>query len=600
MAEIDVWHSLIASNLDSQFLENAVFLAERLVARYPTHYQSKYLLGLCYYRDQQLNATYATLKSCVDPASRYLFAKCCLDMQKMQEAELSLLSLLEDPSYPGMCRGMSAGGSGLYKVPHPSYKCVPHPCQLNRKSNRHHLACQYYKEALNLNPFLWVAYDGLCQLGFKWDAREAFGEIPGRSFLMEMLPDFERNSSVLTDSNRQTWAGPPESLDTPMETVEQSKSEKPTTRGRKTKDDSKTGLSRENKRLKTKQTGKAEEESKETIGKIHDTQSVLLAGTSILKVLAGIGVGVSLLSQYHCRQAIDCFQRLPPDQYNTGWTLCTVGRAMFEMAEYRQSVELFRKARQLEPFRLTHMDIYSSALWHQRQDVPLSHLAHELTDLNRECPQTWCAAGNCFSSRKDHEMALKCFAKATQIDPSFAYAHTLSGHEYFSIEDLEKAANSFRIAIRIDRRHYNAWYGLGFIYFRQEKYELAEFHFRKSLEINTSNPILIVYLGMVCEKRDRMDEAIQAYERAEKLRPDIPHYAFKRASALLSVDRCQEALQALNPLLESDPSECNVFLLLGKIQKKLGNWEAAMKAFTLAQDLSGTKIAATIKEEIGA
>ena len=44
-----------------------------------------------------------------------------------------------------------------------------------------------------------------------------------------------------------------------------------------------------------------------------------------------------------------------------------------------------------------------------------------------------------------------------QIDPKFAYAYTLLGHEYVTTEELDKAMACFRNALRINQRHYNAW-----------------------------------------------------------------------------------------------------------------------------------------------
>ena len=44
-----------------------------------------------------------------------------------------------------------------------------------------------------------------------------------------------------------------------------------------------------------------------------------------------------------------------------------------------------------------------------------------------------------------------------QVDPSFAYAYTLLGHEFVLTEELDKALSCFRNAIRVNTRHYNAW-----------------------------------------------------------------------------------------------------------------------------------------------
>ena len=71
-------------------------------------------------------------------------------------------------------------------------------------------------------------------------------------------------------------------------------------------------------------------------------------------------------------------------------------------------------------------------------------------------------------------MALRFFQRALEIDPSFAYASTLSGHELVANEDFDKAIKCFRDAVRMNVRHYNAWYGLGSIYYRQEKVRRAK------------------------------------------------------------------------------------------------------------------------------
>ena len=84
-----------------------------------------------------------------------------------------------------------------------------------------------------------------------------------------------------------------------------------------------------------------------------------------------------------------------------------------------------------------------------------------------------------------------------QVDPNFAYAYTLLGHEYVMIEELDKALSCFRAAVRIDPRHYNAWYGIGLTYYKQERFQLAEFYYRKALSMNPQSPILMCHVAVV-------------------------------------------------------------------------------------------------------
>lgn len=77
--------------------------------------------------------------------------------------------------------------------------------------------------------------------------------------------------------------------------------------------------------------------------------------------------------------------------------------------------------------------------------------------ISRESPQAWISAGNLFSLQKDHDEAMRCFKRATQVDPGCAYAWTLCGYEAIEMEEYERAIAFYRTAIRTEPRHYNAW-----------------------------------------------------------------------------------------------------------------------------------------------
>lgn len=47
------------------------------------------------------------------------------------------------------------------------------------------------------------------------------------------------------------------------------------------------------------------------------------------------------LGQYSCREAIEVLKCLPPQHYETGWVLTTLGKAHFELAEYNEVRVIF-------------------------------------------------------------------------------------------------------------------------------------------------------------------------------------------------------------------------------------------------------------------
>uniref|UniRef100_A0A8C1L3U7 Cell division cycle protein 27 homolog n=1 Tax=Cyprinus carpio TaxID=7962 RepID=A0A8C1L3U7_CYPCA len=285
--------------------------------------------------------------------------------------------------------------------------------------------------------------------------------------------------------------------------------------------------------------------------------------------------------------------QLPSHHYNTGWVLGQIGRAHFELAEYMQV-----KVRRIESYRVEGMEIYSTTLWHLQKDVALSALSKDLTDMDKNSPEPWCVAGNCFSLQREHDIAIKFFTRAIQVDPSFAYAYTLLGHELVLTEELEKALGCFRNAIRLSKRHYNAWYGLGMIYYKQEKFNLAEIHFKKALSINPQSSVLLCHIGVVQHALKKSDHALETLNRAISIDPKNPLCKFHRASILFANEKYKAALQELEELKQIVPKESLVYFLIGKVYKKLGQTHLALMNFSWAMDLDPKGANNQIKEAI--
>ncbi|CAI0628672.1 unnamed protein product [Linum tenue] len=343
------------------------------------------------------------------------------------------------------------------------------------------------------------------------------------------------------------------------------------------------------------------------VGTVMMSASKILSGTSeILSLLRILGEGYRFSCSYRCQDALDAYMKLPHKHYNTGWVLSQVGKAYFELVDYLEADRAFSLARRASPYSLEGLDIYSTVLYHLKEDMKLSYLAQELTSTDRLAPQSWyipafclCAMGNCYSLQKDHESALKNFQRAAQLSSRYAYAHTLCGHEYVALEDFETGIKCYQNALRIDTRHYNAWYGLGMIYLRQEKFEFSEHHFRMAFQINPRSSVIMSYLGTSLHTLRRNEEALEMMERAILADRKNPLPMYQKANILVSMESFDEALDVLEELKEYAPRESSVYALMGKIYKRRNMHDKAMLHFGHALDLKPSATdAATIKAAI--
>ncbi|ESO99705.1 hypothetical protein LOTGIDRAFT_141725, partial [Lottia gigantea] len=318
----------------------------------------------------------------------------------------------------------------------------------------------------------------------------------------------------------------------------------------------------------------------------------------VLTLLQALGKGYQAVCNYNCKKAIEYLNDLPEHQYNTGWVLSQVAKAYYDLADYHKAKRLFEEIRRMEPYYIDSMDLYSTTLWHLQLEVELSTLAKDLTELDKHSPQAWCATGNCFSLQQEHDLAIKFFQRALQVDPDCSYAYTLLGHEYVITEELDKAMACFRNAVRVDMRLYIAWYGIGQIYHKQEKYNLAELHFRRALSINPESSVLLCHIAVVQHAQQKSEAALKTLDKAIATDPKNALCKFHRASILFATDKDTEALKELEELKQIVPKESLVYFLIGKVHRKLGNTHLSLMNFSWAMDLDPQGVNNHIKEAI--
>ncbi|KAK6341180.1 anaphase-promoting complex subunit cdc27 [Orbilia brochopaga] len=321
----------------------------------------------------------------------------------------------------------------------------------------------------------------------------------------------------------------------------------------------------------------------------------IVAHAVILDVYKKLGIALVNLCRFDCKSAVLSYQSLHPSQRDTPYVLAKLGRALYELSRYNEAGECFAKVRVMDPLRMQEMETYSTLLWHLKKDVELSFLAHELFDLDRVSPQAWCALGNCYSLQRDHDQALRCFRRATQIDDRLAYAYTLQGHEHLSNDDLEKAMSCFRSALSADGRHYNAWYGIGKVYEKSGKNDMALRHYKTAYSINPTNVVLICCVGAAFEKEGNYKQALVHYSKACDLAPNSALSKFRKARVLIGLGKLHMARDELVSIKDIAPDEANVHFMLARVYKLLHEKQLAIKHFTSALHLD-PRASALIKE----
>ncbi|CAH1156183.1 unnamed protein product [Phaedon cochleariae] len=157
-----IWHCL-----NHYAFEDAIFLSERLYAEVKTD-ETLFLLATAYFRNGQKDHAYYTLKDRAGNSSqcRYLFGICAFELEKYAEAEAVLLenctlNAVDDEDFAKEFGDQASFALMLLG-------------KIAAKTERKTKAIEVWKKALLLNPFLWSAFEHLCDIGDKPNPQSTF------------------------------------------------------------------------------------------------------------------------------------------------------------------------------------------------------------------------------------------------------------------------------------------------------------------------------------------------------------------------------------------------------------------------------------------
>ncbi|KOS18743.1 Protein bimA [Escovopsis weberi] len=311
----------------------------------------------------------------------------------------------------------------------------------------------------------------------------------------------------------------------------------------------------------------------------------------VMDLLQRLGAGYYHLSRFEPRPCLDALSSLPVAQQATPWVLSKTGRAQYELMSYREARETFQALRRASPAWLEDVEVYSTVLWHLKEDVALAYLAHELSDAHPLAPQAWCAVGNLMSLQRCRGEAVRCFRRACRLSPRLPHSFSLLGYEYMEMEELADARAAFREALGVDARHYSAWVGLGRVQERLGQADKALEYYLGAEKINAQNAVLLTYIARVFDRTGRRDAALSRIRRGIRLDPPGAVVGLLRMQAAGIFLRCGQAAEALRELRlveEMAADEPRVHFLMGKAYAMLGleGRGAALRCFTTALSLA--------------
>ncbi len=150
-----------------------------------------------------------------------------------------------------------------------------------------------------------------------------------------------------------------------------------------------------------------------------------------------------------------------------------------------------------------------------------------------------------------------------------AEAYLLAGNTWLQLNEFEQAQKDLENAVRLNPSLTAAYTQLGVAQDKGGKAAQAQLSFRKSLRTNPDDFEANLYLGAICLKQRRMEEATQFLDHALQLSPASSLARYEGALLKSASGRYEAAAQELEKLTASDPNWLEPHIQLASVYYKL-------------------------------
>lgn len=201
-------------------------------------------------------------------------------------------------------------------------------------------------------------------------------------------------------------------------------------------------------------------------------------------------------------------------------------------------------------------------------DSPIAHLNYgwAIEDTNRKA-------------------AIKHYKKAIALRPDYAKALNNLGAAYFEEGRINAAIGQYKKALAIEPFYLKAQQNLALAYYKAGRMDAAIKHYKELLEIKPHFTDAICTLGNAYKRKGLVDKAVECYSRALEIDPELVDIRNNLAAALIEQERFDEALEHLETLLKMNPG-VNTHLNAGVVLTRLDRVDEAIMHYEKALSLN--------------
>ena len=189
--------------------------------------------------------------------------------------------------------------------------------------------------------------------------------------------------------------------------------------------------------------------------------------------------------------------------------------------------------------------------------------------------------GNYYMAKDQWKKAIQSYETSIKLQKDLILPYVNASLVYNRLGENESAAARLKQAVAIDPNNVAAHLNLGLLYGEMRRYTDAERAFRKTLELDPKSAVAAYNLGVLLAEK-KVDQAIQWCRKAYELEPLNSKYAYTLAYYYTRQDRFKEAIEILQPLVDSQTGDPSIYIMLADVYIQLNQNQNAIKVCQMA------------------
>ncbi|MBT8042934.1 MAG: tetratricopeptide repeat protein, partial [Pontiella sp.] len=196
----------------------------------------------------------------------------------------------------------------------------------------------------------------------------------------------------------------------------------------------------------------------------------------------------------------------------------------------------------------------------------------------------------------EYEAAAEYYENALEILPDLEGVKVPLGMAYFKLEQFDRALDLLEGAPDADLT-FEILNNLGAACIDAKNYEKGEEYLKRSLALKPTYPEALKNIAILYQKQDRPEESADAYEKYLDQRPLDTDTRYSFALYLTKAGNWELAGEQLRALTAEVTDVANLYLLLARVETKLGNDRAATDALRRGVQLTDPTLALAWMDE---